>query len=135
VAAGYTVKLAKDDRELLSLIKGDVQTDLIILDLEMPYCAGLDVLKQLAYHKPRMPIVVHTLVNDQTSQEATRMVAAFLEKRGNSIEHLKAAVGEILKRWYPDRETISEDSGHSADESGGNSRDEEYERTASVRPE
>jgi len=132
VADGYTVKLAKDDRELLSLIKEDVQTDLVILDLEMPYCAGLDVLKQLADREPRIPIVVHTLLNDQASREATRMAAAFLEKRGNSIDHLKATVGEILKKWYPDRRTIPESAHHRAEESGGNSHQHEYEQTGSA---
>lgn len=132
MADGYAVKLAKDDRELLSLIKDDVQTDLVILDLEMPYSAGLDVLKKLADHKPTMPVVVHTLQNDQASREATRMAAAFLEKRGNSIEHLKVAVGKILRQYYPDRQIHPEGSLPHTEEPGGNSHEPEPELADSL---
>jgi len=106
MADGYRVKLAKDDRELFNLIKDEVQTDLVILDLEMPYSAGLDVLKQLLDQNPLVPIVVHTLTTDQAAHEATKMAAAFIEKRGNSIERLKTIVDEVLKKWYPHRALI-----------------------------
>jgi len=106
MADGYRVKLAKDDRELFNLIKDEVQTDLVILDLEMPYSAGLDVLKQLLDQNPLVPIVVHTLTTDQAAHEATKMAAAFIEKRGNSIERLKTIVDEVLKKWYPHRALV-----------------------------
>jgi DNA-binding NtrC family response regulator len=108
MAEGYAVKLAKDDRELFSLIDEDVRTDLVILDLEMPYTGGPDILKQLVDQNPLLPIVVHTLETDPTAHEASQLAAAFLEKRGNSIDRLKTIVGEVLKKWYPGRLGSSE---------------------------
>jgi DNA-binding NtrC family response regulator len=101
VAAGYSVQLAKDDRELLTMIDGGAKPDLLILDLEMPYAAGPDVLAELQNRIPLMPIVVYTLLNDQAANDASEKAAAFLEKRGNNIEDLKAVIDEVLRKWYP----------------------------------
>jgi DNA-binding NtrC family response regulator len=101
VAAGYSVQLAKDDRELLAVINAGAAPDLLILDLEMPYTAWPDVLAELQNRIPGLPIVVYTLLTDQAANEAIRKAAAFLEKRGNNIENLKTTVEEVLRKWYP----------------------------------
>jgi len=101
VAAGYSVQLAKDDRELLALINAGTSPDLLILDLEMPYTAGPDVLVELQNRNPFMPVVVYTLLTDQAANETTKKAAAFLEKRGNNVEELKTIVEDVLRKWYP----------------------------------
>jgi len=127
MADGYHVKLAKDDSEIFVLLQDDVPTDLVILDLEMPYSAGLDVLKQLLSQSPNVPVVVHTLTSDQVAHEAKNMAAAFIEKRGNSIDRLKAIVDEVLRKCHPNHpghsaanRELSHD--HGAEESVRNSR-------------
>ncbi|MBI4961700.1 MAG: response regulator [Desulfomonile tiedjei] len=101
VAEGYSVQLAKDDRELLDLINAGAEPDLLILDLEMPYAPGPDVLAQLQHCSPCLPVVVYTLLTDHAGNEAIQKAAAFLEKRGNNIEDLKAVVVQVLRKRYP----------------------------------
>ncbi len=102
-ADGYCVKLAKDDRELLNIIETETSGDLLILDLDMPYFGGPDVLEKLQLLKPSLPIVIHTLPTDLSTHEAVKKVAAFLEKKGTNIDHLKAVVRAVLQRSYPKR--------------------------------
>ena len=102
-ADGYAVKLAKDDRELLNIIETDASGDLLILDLDMPYFGGPEVLEQLRRLKPSLPVVVHTFPTDYSAHEAVKNVAAFLEKKGTNIDHLKAVVRAVLQRCYPKR--------------------------------
>ena len=118
VAEGYSVQLVKDDRELLNMINGGASPDLLILDLEMPYGAGPEVLEQLRSRNPLIPVVIYTLLTDNAAHEAIQTAAAFLEKRGNNIEDLKTLVEEVLKKRYPQgpgiatqvRETAEEQS-------------------------
>ncbi len=102
-ADGYVILLAKDEKELLSLIDGAVPADLLILDLEVPCFGGADLMDQLNNRKPSMPVVVHTLLTEQSTHGAVQKAAAFLEKRGNNIDHLKDVVFGVLRRYYPDR--------------------------------
>jgi DNA-binding NtrC family response regulator len=102
VADGYTVQLVKDDRELLSLIDAEAGTDLLILDLEMPYSQGIEVLELLLNRRPLLPVIIHTLLTDQAANDAVKRAAAFLEKRGNNIDSLKDAVSSVLRKAYPD---------------------------------
>jgi CheY-like chemotaxis protein len=103
VSEGYIVHLAKDDRELLMMIEAEENPDLLILDLEMPYADGPEVLEQLLDRRPLLPVVIHTLMTDNANHEAVRRAAAFLEKRGNNIDNLKEVVVSVLRKSYPDR--------------------------------
>ncbi len=102
-AEGYSVILAKDDRELLTIIETDAPGDLLILDLDMPYFGGPEVLEYLRRRMPSLPIVIHTFPTDYSSHQAIRNVAAFLEKKGTNIDHLKSVVRAVLQRSYPKR--------------------------------
>jgi DNA-binding NtrC family response regulator len=102
-ADGYSVKLAKDDRELLNIIETGASGDLLILDLDMPYFGGPEVLEHLRKLMPSLPVVIHTFQTDYSSHEAVRNVAAFLEKKGTNIDHLKSVVRAVLQRCYPKR--------------------------------
>lgn len=120
IADGYSVQLAKDDRELLNLIDAETDTDLLILDLEMPYAGGPEVLELLFDRKPFLPVVIHTLLTDHAAHHSVQRAAAFLEKRGNNIDSLKEVVSSVLRKSYPDRflrtETEQAPSGESAQE-------------------
>jgi len=69
----------------------------------MPYFGGPEVLEYLRNRMPSLPIVVHTFPTDYSSHEAVRNVAAFLEKKGTNIDHLKSVVRAVLQRCYPKR--------------------------------
>jgi DNA-binding NtrC family response regulator len=108
-ADGCLILQAKDEKELLSLIDGPAPADLLILDLEVPCFGGADLMEQLNNRKPLMPVVVHTLITEPSALESVNRAAAFLEKRGNNIDHLKDVVFAVLRRYYPDR--FPEDEG------------------------
>ncbi len=103
VADGYSVKLAKNDRELFNIVDGDSAADLLILDLDMPFVGGLAVLEELQKRKPLLPVVIHTFPTEYSAHDAVQAAAAFLEKKGNNIDHLKIVVRSVLERFYPER--------------------------------
>jgi len=101
ISEGYLVQVAKDDKELLSIIDGEVP-DLLILDLEIPYGGGLAVLQRLKDRNPPLPVVIHTFLTEYASHPAVQGQASFVEKMGNT-DVLKAAILDILKKSYPYR--------------------------------
>jgi DNA-binding NtrC family response regulator len=99
LSEGYCVQVAKNDRELLSMI--DVEfPDLLILDLEIPYAGGLAVLKKLQERDLPLPVVIHTFLTEYANHPAVQGQASFVEKRANT-DILKSAIVEMLKKWYP----------------------------------
>lgn len=118
-AEGYDVRTARDGREVMTVIDGDVPPDLLILDLEIPYVNGLTIIESLLGRVPPLPVVVHTFLTEDEGRLSASEGAAFVEKSGN-INLLKAAVSDMLRRFYPDRfsgegKTGSEES----EETGG----------------
>lgn len=103
VSDGYSVKLAKDGREMISLIQEEPPPDLLIYDLEAPYLNGPDSLGALEDTRPLLPIIVYTFLTEHANHKAVKRAAAFLEKRGNDIDALKAAVAKVLGNCYPSR--------------------------------
>ncbi len=103
MADGYAVELARDDKELLRFIEASEPPDLLIVDLEMPCSEGPEVMETLLARNPLLPVVVHTFLTEEAAQEVCGRAAAFLEKRGNNIDHLKETVSRVLRRCYPHR--------------------------------
>ena len=102
-ADGYLVKLAKDDRDLFKIVDADAAADLLILDMDMPFAGGLAVLEELQRRKPLLPVVIHTFPTEYSTHDAVQKAAAFLEKTGSNIDHLKSVVRSVLERFYPER--------------------------------
>jgi DNA-binding NtrC family response regulator len=111
MADGYAVELAGDDRELLFFMEAEDPPDLLIVDLEMPCSGGLDALETLLDRNPLLPVVVHTFLTEEAAQEVCERAAAFLEKRGNNIDHLKETVVTVLRKYYPHRFPLSGEEG------------------------
>jgi DNA-binding response OmpR family regulator len=99
---GYRVQVAKDSHEVTMMIDVNEPPDLLILDLEMPLGDALDVLEWLQARLPPLPVVVHTFPSEQPHPSAVDNAAAIVEKEGDT-NHLKAAVVEVLRQYYPDR--------------------------------
>jgi CheY-like chemotaxis protein len=102
-ADGYFVQLAKDELELLHFLESDAEPDLLILDLDMPIYGGPVLMDKLLDRRPRLPVVIHTLLTEDLGHQAVKRAAAFLEKRGNNIDHLKTVVIGVLRKCYPNR--------------------------------
>ncbi|MBN2466765.1 MAG: response regulator [Deltaproteobacteria bacterium] len=103
-AEGYRVQLANDGREVLMMIELE-SPDILILDLEIPNVDGFEILRHLRSTKNNLPVVVHTFLTDYASHPLLRYAAAFVEKKGNNIEGLKAAIRDVVREHYPYRVT------------------------------
>ena len=102
-AEGYRVRLARDGREVSRMTRVGTAPDLLILDMDMPYVDGVKILEQLKDKEPSMPIVIHTTSMEYEDHSAVRQAAAFMEKTGDNIDHLKELVEETLRGFYPHR--------------------------------
>ncbi|MCK4389885.1 MAG: response regulator [Desulfobacterales bacterium] len=103
MAEGYRVQTAKDGREVLRMTDVDAPPELLILDLDMPYVNGLTILETLQNRKSFLPVVIHTFLTEYAEHPAVQRAAGFWEKRGDNIDGLKATVGRVLRKSYPDR--------------------------------
>jgi DNA-binding response OmpR family regulator len=103
VAEGYRVKVANEGREVLRMLVGEEPVDLLILDLELPYVDGLEILDHMRCRRPSLPVIIHTFHTEYVNHPATRCAAALVEKTGNHIDQFKNVIAEVLRRSYPDR--------------------------------
>ena len=77
--SGYTVIEAKDGREAISKFNHDI--NLIILDIQIPFVNGLDVLKEIR-RKSKVPVLILTAFSDEEYKiEAfTNLADGYIEK-------------------------------------------------------
>ena len=103
MAEGYQVRLAKSGREVLYWTYHNEPLDLIILDLGLPDAIELRLLEKLEDRIPSLPVVIHAFPSDYANYPALIDGAAFVEKRGNSIDRLKKVVIGFLGKSHPKR--------------------------------
>ena len=100
-ADGYRVRLAKDGRQVLTVISSDKPLDLLILDLEIPYVNGAEIIERLKDREPPVPVVIHTFFSGDVESPAVEKASALVEKTGDNIDHLRSVVEEVLQKFYP----------------------------------
>ena len=95
---GYTVIEAKDGREALSKFNHDI--NLIILDIQIPFVNGLDVLKEIR-RKSKVPVLILTAFSDEEYKiEAfTNLADGYIEKPF-SLPVLKARIDSLIKKNF-----------------------------------
>jgi DNA-binding NtrC family response regulator len=103
MSAGYRVKLARNEGEVLRVIDLDEAPDILVLDLNMPGGSRLTTLEQVQKRKPHLPVIVHTVLTEYAQHPTVKKAAMFWEKRGNDIDGFKAMVAEVLQKAYPYR--------------------------------
>lgn len=100
---GYFIKLANNGPEVLKILAAD-PPDLLVLDLDMTYLGGLEILSRFQNEIKFVPVVVHTLLTAYENHPIIKKnAAAFIEKNGNNINGLKKKIIEVLQRYYPQR--------------------------------
>lgn len=103
VAAGYRVRLAQNGREVVRCCYHAEPIDLIILDPDFPDLEESALVKKLRNRIPVLPVIFHTHPGDDESFARLFSEAVFVEKQGNSVEHLKQLVSNILSDMQPDQ--------------------------------
>lgn len=87
----YNIVRAHDGREAVEMAS-DEKIDLVLMDLRMPVCDGLEATRQIKASRPQLPIVMLT-ANAFESDRENAMAAGcddFLAKPVNSEKCLKA---------------------------------------------
>ena len=95
---GNTVIEAKDGREAISKFNHDI--NLIILDIQIPFVNGLDVLKEIR-RKSKVPVLILTAFSDEEYKiEAfTNLADGYIEKPF-SLPVLKARIDSLMKKNF-----------------------------------
>ena len=96
-AAGYCILLADKGRDVVKRVYHQEPLDLLILDPDLPDVEESAVLKKIRNRVPSLPVVVHTFISDYETHKDLANAAAFVEKRGSSIDKLRQVVSDILK--------------------------------------
>jgi hypothetical protein len=77
---------------------------LIILDPDLHDAEDKRMLQNLLDRVPAIPLVIHTYPSDYGGNLKHRDGIFFVEKKGNSVEHLKRVVYEWLVEYPPRRQ-------------------------------
>lgn len=95
---GYTIIQAKDGKEALSKFDNDI--NLAILDIQIPFVNGLEVLKEIR-KKSKLPILILTAFSDEEYKidAFTNLADGYIEKPF-SLPVLKARVDSLIKKNF-----------------------------------
>lgn len=105
-ADGYEVREAADGAEALRVLgtsaaEGPERIDLVVSDVRMPGCSGLEMLQRLRGAPSEIPVVLVTAFGDrETHARARRLGAALLDKPFD-MDDLRALVFEALGARSP----------------------------------
>lgn len=69
--------------------------DVIILDLDIPYLNGIDVLTKLGQVAPHTPVIVFSSFPEYKDSPVVQRASGFVEKNGD-IDALKKKIAEVL---------------------------------------
>lgn len=95
---GYSVVEASDGEAALNQF--DESTHLVILDIQIPYKNGLEVLKEIR-KKSNLPILILTAFSDETYKidAFTNLADGYIEKPF-SLSVLKVRVDALIQKYY-----------------------------------
>jgi len=92
--AGYAVALALDSEEAIIQFLPE-QTDLLLLDLNLPTRSGWDVFERLTTRCPFVPVIIITGMPNQLPTALAAGASALMEKPVDPAQLLKM-IGEVL---------------------------------------
>jgi CheY-like chemotaxis protein len=102
--AGYHVRSVADGGRLLVVIAHEIAedggpdlVDLVVSDIRMPVCSGMQILEQLRALCYRIPFILITAFGDSASREHARQLGALLFDKPFDIDDLGRAVERLLR--------------------------------------
>jgi DNA-binding response OmpR family regulator len=98
-AEGYEVFAAGDGASIVAAVDG---ADLVVFDMEMPDVDCSWIFEKTQNRRPPLPVIFHTFLTEESERKYGGRAEIYIAKSGN-IDHLKAAVADVLKKSYPDR--------------------------------
>lgn len=95
---GYIITEAKDGREALSKFNNDI--NLIILDIQIPFINGLNVLRKIR-EESELPVLMLTAFSDEEYKidAFTNLADGYIEKPF-SLPVLKARIDSLIKKNF-----------------------------------
>ena len=95
---GYTILEAKDGRE--ALLKFNKEIHLVILDIQIPFVNGLEVLKEIR-KQSKLPVLILTAFSDEEYKidAFTNLADGYMEKPF-SLPLLKARIDSLIQKNY-----------------------------------
>ena len=94
--SGYTMVQAKDGKEALEKFNTDIH--LVILDIQIPYTNGLDVLKEIRKESNLPVLILTAFSNEEFKIDAyTNLADGYIEKPF-SLPVLKARIDALLQK-------------------------------------
>jgi DNA-binding response OmpR family regulator len=97
---GMDVTLASDGQQTLEILE-DQRPHLLLLDLNMPRCSGLDVVKTLKAEEVSLPsILMSAQSDDGWVQEAIDAAVFAIQSKPFSIREIQAIVDRALREHH-----------------------------------
>jgi DNA-binding NtrC family response regulator len=82
-------------------VDGD-SVDLIVSDIRMPICSGLQILEVLRLARWQTPVILMTAFGDKATRKHAEELLAVLFDKPFDMDDLRAAVADLLPRRPPD---------------------------------
>jgi DNA-binding response OmpR family regulator len=102
---GYHVIAVGDGGRLLVTLAHEIVedggvelADLVVSDVRMPVCSGMQILEQLRAVRCRVPFILMTAFGDAASRDHARSLGAILFDKPFELEDLRTAVASMLRR-------------------------------------
>jgi DNA-binding response OmpR family regulator len=77
--------------------------DLVVSDVRMPVCSGMQILEQIRAVQWRMPFILMSAFGDAASRQHARVLGALLFDKPFDLDDLRTAVASLLRRESPGR--------------------------------
>ena len=99
---GYEVLAVSDGGRLLVSLaqyvndRGQGFVDLVVTDVRMPICSGMQILEQVRAARWRMPFILMTAFGDAATRDQATSLGALLFDKPFTMQSLRAKVRELL---------------------------------------
>jgi CheY-like chemotaxis protein len=108
---GYDVVEAEHGGRMLLELAGRLESspgtnslDLIVSDIRMPICTGLQIVATLRQVRCRTPVILMTAFGDEETRRHAESLAAVLFEKPFDVDDLRAAAANLLPRDRPPRQ-------------------------------
>ena len=94
---GYVVAVARNAQEILGSLGDGELPHLLILDLEIPYLAEVNLLESLKKNYPSLPVIIHSFQPENPREFIAANAVAFLEK-SEDPHQLKQTIAALVQK-------------------------------------